>query len=664
MKLLMPHRPAWLKTAVVTTACLLMSAAFSVNAQILAQTLAQRVALRHLVSAARSNTPRPRATQTTEAADSSLSSPSGVAYDSSGNLYIADTGDHTVLEVSPLGIITTVAGDGEQGFGGDGGPATSAMLDSPQGVAVDAAGNLYIADTHNQRIRKVVSGTITSIAGTGTAGFSGDGGAAVSATLDFPTSLAVDTAGSVYVADTDNHRIRKISGATIVTIAGDGDQIYSGDGGAATQAGLDSPYGVAVDTAGNLYIGDTHNQRVRMVAAGSGTISTVAGSGVDGFSGDGGAGVSASLARPRGVAVSSTGNLYIADSDNHRVRGLDPGGTIATLAGDGEQGFAGDTGPATAAIFDTPRSVAVDAAGSVAIADTGNQRVRELRARNSETLAGVGDPGSVALLLSAPASVAVGGGTLTAVLSNAVAGSAGTITFLDVTNGPTTFGTAPLANGSGTYSLAAAAPGTHLFAARYQGPGSAPAVTSGVIGVVVASGDFTISAAPSSASVSSGDAASFTITLVSAGSNFGSAIALTASGLPAGASATFNPALIAAGSPQTATSVLTIQTATQTARQDGPRRRAILPLYMGFFCLPLCLNGRLRKRFGMGGSKAGLLMACFLLCVALPLSGCGSGLNPNAHPPTMFTVTITGTSAAVGAAPSISHSTTVSITVE
>lgn len=249
-----------------------------------AQTASQQRAMQQLVSAA-SAASRPRAAQTVEAADTSLSTPSGVAYDSSGNLYIADTGDHCIREVTPLGVITTVAGSGVQGFGGDGGPATSALLDSPAGVAVDASGNLYIADSHNHRIRRVASGTITTIAGTGTAGFSGDGGPATAATMNLPTALAVDTAGNVYVSDTNNHRIRRISGATITTVAGNGNQLYSGDGALATQAGLDSPNGVAVDAAGNLYIADTHNERVRMVAAASGVISTIAGSGGDGILG-------------------------------------------------------------------------------------------------------------------------------------------------------------------------------------------------------------------------------------------------------------------------------------------------------------------------------------------------------------------------------------------
>ena len=329
------------------------------------------------------------------AVEAELYGPAGVAVDSAGNLYIADSGNQRIRKVDSTGTITTIAGTGEFGFSGDGGPAVEAELYGPAGVAVDSAGNLYIADSGNRRIRKIDStGTITTIAGTGEFGFSGDGGPAVEAEFRNPYGVAVDSAGNVYIADTGNRRIRKIdSTGTITTIAGPGEFGFSGDGGPAVEAELRNPYGVAVDSAGNVYIADSRDHRIRKVDS-TGTITTIAGTGEFGFSGDGGPAVEAELRNLYGVAVDSAGNVYIADTDNHRIRKVDSTGTITTIAGTGEFGFSGDGGPAVEAEFRRPHGVAVDSAGNLYIADIRNRRIRKIDSTGTiTTIAGTGEFG-------------------------------------------------------------------------------------------------------------------------------------------------------------------------------------------------------------------------------------------------------------------------------
>ncbi|WP_322754609.1 protein kinase domain-containing protein [Frankia sp. Cas3] len=314
-----------------------------------------------------------------------LANPDGVAVDNTGTLYIADQDNNRVRRVGTDGTITTLAGTGTAGYAGDGGPATHAQLANPHGVAVDSTGTLYIADEGNQRVRRVgTDGTITTVAGTGTEGFTGDGGPATHAQLAYPEGVAVDRTGTLYITDQGNQRVRRVgTDGTITTVAGTGTAGYAvyagyaGDGGPATHAQLANPHGVAVDSTGTLYIADLSNNRVRRVGT-DGTITTVAGTGTEGFTGDGGPATHAQLAYPEGVAVDRTGILYITDQDNHRVRRVGTDGTITTVAGTGTEGDSGDGGPATHAQLANPDGVAVDNTGTLYITDRGNHRVRRV----------------------------------------------------------------------------------------------------------------------------------------------------------------------------------------------------------------------------------------------------------------------------------------------
>jgi len=384
------------------------------------------------------------------ATEAQLDTPKGVAIDASGNIYIADTGNHCIRKVDGSGVINTIAGIGDQdGYSGDGGQATQAELDNPNDVFVDSSGNIYIADTDNHRIRKVDAASpynINTIAGTGSKGDSGDGGPATEAKIGFPRGVYVDSSGNIYIADTYNHRIRKVDAASpynINTIAGTGSKGDLGDGGPATEAELYNPYGVFLDTSGNIFIADQKNNRIRKVDASTGIITTVAGNGTGGYSGDDGQATEANIESPKGLCVDVSGNILIADTDNHCIRKVDAStgiittiagtpdswgysgdngpateaqlggaegvaayvppstkkyyliadtdnhcirkvdastGIITTVAGNGSADYSGDGEPATSANLDTPKGVAVDALGNIYIADTNNHRIRKVDA--------------------------------------------------------------------------------------------------------------------------------------------------------------------------------------------------------------------------------------------------------------------------------------------
>ncbi len=309
-----------------------------------------------------------------------LDHPEGVAIDVAGNLYIADLSNHVIRKVNTSGIISTFAGTGTAGYSGDGGPATSAKLFSPRGVAIDAAGNLYIAELINHVIRKInTSGIISTFAGTSTAGYSGDGGPATSAKLYLPASVAIDAIGNIYFTDHGNNVVRKVNTSGIIsTIAGTGTAGYSGDGGSATSAKLNEPTGLDIDALGNVYIADYINNVVRKINT-SGIISTFAGTGIAGYSGDGGPATSAKLYWPAGIAVDAFGNLYISDVNNSVIRKVNTSGIISTFAGTGIIGYSGDGGLATMAQLSSCLSgLAIDIAGNLYIADRDNNVIREV----------------------------------------------------------------------------------------------------------------------------------------------------------------------------------------------------------------------------------------------------------------------------------------------
>jgi len=304
------------------------------------------------------------------ASSAQLSSPGGMAFDSSGNLYIADSVNQVIRKISG-GNISTVAGtSGTGGFAGDGKAATSAELRDPSGVAVDSSGNIYIADTGNHVIRMVsTSGTISTIAGDNIGGYAGDTGAAVNAELEFPSSVAVDSSGNIYIADSGNNVIREVTGGVINTILGAG----------ITSTLLADPESILLDGKGNLYICEGDGLHVLKFALATSTVTVIAGDGNVGFSGDFGPATDATLNDPKSIALDSNGYLYIADTNNNRIRKVSLDGDITTIAGLGPPAYGGNGGPAAKALLWAPHGLAVDGSGNVYVADTENQVIRLLK---------------------------------------------------------------------------------------------------------------------------------------------------------------------------------------------------------------------------------------------------------------------------------------------
>ena len=390
------------------------------------------------------------------ATSAGLQFPLAVSVDpSSGNLYIADTSHSVVRVVNPAGIISTFAGVGSAATGGDKGPATQAPLNQPAGVLADGKGNVYISDSSNNTVRVVTGGIINEFAGQYFPGNTGDNGYAMNALLHYPTSITEDQAGNVYVLDQNNNRVRRVNPNGIITdFAGSGVGGGAGDQGIATGASIQAR-AIAMDSQNNLYIADGTNNRIREVTASNGVISTIAGNGLSTitprgivmkgtviyfsdtaanrvrsvdlstgnttliagtgtgqFGGDGGTAVQAALNAPRGLAMDSSGNLYIADTANNNIRKVDTSGTITTVVGNNNAAFSGDGGSATSASLNGPTDVAVDSSGNLWIADTGNQRIREVAGSTIKTVAGGGNDQSGTGLgtsqnVAAPGGVAV-----------------------------------------------------------------------------------------------------------------------------------------------------------------------------------------------------------------------------------------------------------------
>ncbi|HEY5913521.1 MAG TPA: hypothetical protein VJA21_23280 [Verrucomicrobiae bacterium] len=318
------------------------------------------------------------------ATNATFSGPSGVALDGAGNLFIADAGNNRIRKVTPDGLISTVAGTGFGSFGGDGGPATKATLATPFGLAFDSLGNLFIAESRNDRVRKVSpDGLITTVAGNTNSGYSGDGVAATNTSLYSPAGVAVDPAGNLFIADVNNHRIRQVNtNGIIATVAGTGFGSVPVSGQPATNAPLDFPDDVALDAGGNLLIADGNINRVFRVDT-NGILTTIAGNAGRGYSGDGDAATNSTLYNPVGIALDGTGNVLIADYFNNRIRSVDTNGIIGTVAGVGPSPpdlgtYGGDDGPATSANLWGPARVLVDREGNLFISDSENQRIRKV----------------------------------------------------------------------------------------------------------------------------------------------------------------------------------------------------------------------------------------------------------------------------------------------
>ncbi len=329
-----------------------------------------------------------------QATSAEINNPTGIAFDGSGNLYLSDYNNNRIRKVNAQGVITTFAGNGTMGYSGDGGQANNASLSLPSTIVFDAIGNAYVVDAGNNCIRKIsTTGVITTVAGNGTSGYTGDGGLATMATLDFPCGIVFDQSGNMYIADRNNNVVRKVSTTGVIsTFAGTGVFGFGGDGGTATSALLANPNGVDFDKLGNLYIADKYNNRIRKINS-LGIISTVAGIGTSGSTGDGGQASLAEFDNPFGVTFDQAGNYYVSDFNNNKIRKINTSGVISTYVGNGIGGYGGDGGLAHLAQIFNPEKVTFDAMGNLYIPDAVNQRVRKVSCQAPTlTISGASSP--------------------------------------------------------------------------------------------------------------------------------------------------------------------------------------------------------------------------------------------------------------------------------
>jgi hypothetical protein len=426
-----------------------------------------------------------------------LRTPNGLAIDSAGDVFIADTGNDVVREiVETTGDVITVAGNGHIGYSGDNGPATAAELDGPVALAVDSTGDLFIADYVNNVVREVVkaTGEIITFAGNGTAGYSGDGGPATAAELHFPNGLAFDAAGNLFISEAGNNVIREVVKATgdIITFAGNGTAGYSGDRGPATAAELNDPACLAVDSAGDLFIDDVKNNVIREVIRATGDIITFAGNGTAGYSGNNGPPTAAELNFPAGLAIDSAGDVFIDEINNEVVREVVKAtGDIITVAGNRTPGYSGDNGPATSAEMDGPTRLSIDSAGDLFLTDYRNNAIREFTTPAIVTVSSSSAlPTLTAIVASTPSAALGQSVTFVATVTDLSAGgpipNGGTVTFSDQAG---TIGTANLADGVATLTTSSLGSGADTVSASYGGTTGFAASATGTIVTFAGNGD-------------------------------------------------------------------------------------------------------------------------------------------------------------------------------